>query len=466
MTRPAPRLILALTAATALAGCQLAPDHAAPTTASPPAWREGPAAQAWPTTDWWRGFKSPELDRLLADAEANNDDLKAAAARVREADAEARIAGAALLPTVGLGAGGEATRILNPLGRERHNLNASAELGAAYELDFWGKNRAAATAAKETAEAARYDQAVVRLTVLTSVADAYFQARTLQDQLGVARQQAVLAQAQLGATQAQFAQGLVNAQAVALAEAQVQTAQAATGPLDRKLVHMRDALAILTGRSPETIEIDQTPLDALAAPALGAGLPSQLLLHRPDVQRSEAALASADADITVARADFLPSFNLTAAGGIESMALASAASGPPQTIYNLAFSVFQPVFDGGRLHGQLDQSRARYDELLADYSKTARQAFADVEDALGAVRGAGEAETADRAALGRIQAALAMSKAGYAAGAIDLPTLQAAQAAVYPAEATVDQARLAHLQSLVLLYQALGGGWSLPIGRT
>ncbi|MDR3512240.1 MAG: efflux transporter outer membrane subunit [Caulobacteraceae bacterium] len=461
MIRQAPRLILALAAA-ALAGCQLAPDHTAPATASPPAWRQGSVTQAWPATDWWRGFKSPQLDRLLADAEADNDDLKAAAARVREADAQARIAGAALLPTVGLGAGGEATRIVNPLGKERHNLNASAELGVAYELDFWGKNRAAATAAEQTAQAARYDQAVVRLTVLTSVADAYFQARALRDQLDIARQQAALAQAQLDATRAKFAQGLVDAQSLALAEAQVQTAQAATGPLAGALTHMLDALAILTGRSPETIEIDRAPLDAVAAPDLGAGLPSQLLLHRPDVQRSEAALAAANADITVARADLLPSFNLTAAGGVESMALASAAGGPPQTLYNLAFSVFQPIFDGGRLRGQLDRNRARYDELLADYSKTARQAFADVEDALGAVRDTGAAQTADQAALGRMQAALAMSRAGYAAGAVDLPTLQAAQAAVYPAEAALDQARLAHLQSLVLLYQALGGGWSLP----
>ncbi len=460
MTRSTQTWALAALVSASLAGCQLAPEHAPPVTASPQAWREGPAAASWPGADWWRGFKSSELDQLLADAEAHNDDLQAAEARVQEADGEARIAGAVLLPTVGLGADAGAQRSVNMIGKERHYGDASVSVGVSYELDFWGKNRAAKSAAKDTAQAARYDAEVVRLTVMTSVATTYFQTRALQDQLRIAQQTADLAKATLQAMQAEHNQGVIDAQALTVEESQVQSLEAATNPIAQQLTHMRNALAILTGRSPEALNIDQAPLDAIAAPGLGAGLPSELLLHRPDVQSAEAALASANANITVARAQFLPSFNLAGQYGVGGVMLASGAS-PFMSVYSLAAGMTQPIFDGGKLHGQLDQTRARYRELLADYSKTTRQAFADVEDALNAEQETAAAEKSDGAALDRARQAYTMSKAGFGAGAVNLLSLQAAQAAVLPAQAALDQARLSHLQSLVSLYQALGGGWTL-----
>jgi len=460
MTRSAQGWGLAALVSVSLAGCQLAPEHAPPVTASPQAWRESSVTTNWPGADWWRGFQSSELDQLLKDAEAHNDDLLAAEARVREADGELRIAGAALLPTVGLSSDAGELKTVNMIGKERHYGDASVSVGVSYELDFWGKNRAAKSAAKATAEAAVYDREVVRLTVMTSVANTYFQARALQDQLQIAQQTADLAKATLQAMQAEHNQGVIDAQTLTVQEAQVQSLEAATDPIAQQLTHMRNALAILTGRSLETLNIDGAPLDAIATPGLGAGVPSELLLHRPDVQRAEAALASANANITVARAQFLPSFNLAGQYGVGGVMLASGAS-PFMSVYSLAAGMTQPIFDGGRLHGQLDQTRARYSELLADYSKTTRQAFVDVEDALNAEQKTAAAEKADGVAVDRARQAFAMSKAGYDAGAVNLLALQAARAAVLPAQSALDQARLTHLQSLVLLYQALGGGWSL-----
>jgi NodT family efflux transporter outer membrane factor (OMF) lipoprotein len=460
MTGRARSWVIGLMAATALAGCQLAPEHAPPRVKGPDAWREGPVADAWPGSDWWKGFRSSELDQLLADAEARNNNLQAATARVAEANAQAKIAGAALLPTVGMEADGGALRMANPIAKERHYSYGEADIGVSYEIDFWGKNRAAHSAAKASAAAARYDRDVVRLTIMSSVADTYFQARALRDQVETARSEAAVAQATLDAMRARFRQGVINAQAVATQAALVQSLLAAVGPLEQQLTHTRDALAILTGHSPETFKLDETSALEIATPPLGAALPSELLTHRPDVQRAEAALAASNANITVSRANLLPSFNLAAAGGVGAVSLVSGA-GTALGVYNAMGGVTQPIFDGGRLKGQLALSRAQYAELLADYRQTTSQAFADVEDALDAVRQSDAAETSRRRGLDETETAFKMSKAGFAAGALDLTTLQAAQSSELAAQTALDQAHLAHLRSLVLLYQALGGGWSV-----
>ena len=452
---------LALGVAGALAGCQIAPEKLSlPTPAATPAWREGAADQVWPAADWWRAFGSTELDDLVAKAERDNDDLAAAAARVKQADAQARIAGAPLLPSVSVSPEAAAVRRNSPVGKERHYGDFTGVFSASYELDLWGKNHAALDAAKSSATAARYARQVVDLATVSGVATVYIQLLELQDEQAAAQSNLDTAQTVLGDIQAKQRAGLATELDVVNQQTIVETARQAIAPLQAQHAHALDALAILTGQSPETIQITGKSLKELNAPPLAGGLPSQLLLHRPDVQQAESQLRAANANITVARAQFLPSFNLGAAGGLEAMGLASGVAGP-DVIYNLALSAVQPIFEGGKLKGQLQLARAQKAELLADYIKATRQAYGDVEDALASVRATDAEQSADQAAVAKADQGLSMTEAGFKAGMVDTLSVQAAQAAVFPNRAALQQANAAHLQSFVALYKALGGGWSL-----
>jgi outer membrane protein, multidrug efflux system len=450
-----------LVLAALLAGCAIKPEPLnLPTPTSTPAWREGAANDAWPAKAWWTAFGSTELDQLIARAEHDNDDLAAAVARMKEADAQARIAGAPLLPSVEVAPEAAAVRRNSPQGKERHYGDFTGVFSASYELDIWGKNHAALDAAKSSATAARYAWQVVDLATVSGVATTYIQVLGLQDQIATAEANLATAETVLGDVQAKQRAGLATQLDVVNQETLVETARRAVPPLQEQRAHALDALAILTGQSPETMQVAGKSLSELHAPPLDAGLPSQLLLHRPDVQQAEQQLKAANANIVVARAQFLPSFNLGASGGLEAMSLASGVGGP-DLIYNLAFSAVQPIFEGGKLKGQLHLAQAQKAELLADYIKATRQAYGDVEDALASVRATAAEQTADQAAVAKAGQGLDMTEAGFRAGMVDTLQVQAAQAAVFPNRTALQQADAAHLQSFVTLYKALGGGWSL-----
>ena len=451
-----------LAAAAVLAGCALRAERMTLPPPSPAAaWREGTADGAWPAAHWWRGFGSTELDGLIAKAEASNDDLAAAIARVREADAQARIAGAALLPALTVTpANAAAFRGHSELGHERHYGNFMGAFTTTYELDIWGKNHAILDAAKSSATAARYARDVVDLTVVSGVAAVYVQALELEDEMAAAEGDLAMAKSVLSDVQDRRRQGLATDLDVVRQQALVDTLAAAVPPLQGQFAAALDSLAILTAQPPETMQITGRSLKELRAPSIETGLPSQLLLHRPDVQAAERQLAAANADITVARAQFLPSFNLTAEYGVQLLTIPSTGTSGPNSIYNLALGAVAPVFEGGRLQGGLEFARSRYAELLADYIKTTLQAYGDVENVLAAVRTSAAQQTASRAALDESELALRMTRSGYSVGVVDMLAVLAAQAAVYPNRTALAQAEGAHLQSLVALYKALGGGWS------
>ncbi len=251
-----------------LGACSIFPGYKAPTLDIPPTWRDEQAqSPTWPTKDWWQGFGSPELDSLIAQAESGNLDLAAAVARVREADAQTRIAGAALLPAIDLG--GAASRIRQPsistLGTGASGKTYTlydAQISASYEIDFWGKNKAFLEAAKATAQASRYSEATIALSTVTSVAIAYFQILELRDQIAVTEAQLGAAESILKALEAQEAAGTVTALDVALQETTVATLQAEIPPLQQMLRQFIDALAILVGKPPESVDINSGTLDS------------------------------------------------------------------------------------------------------------------------------------------------------------------------------------------------------------
>jgi NodT family efflux transporter outer membrane factor (OMF) lipoprotein len=445
-----------------LAGCALGPRPAAPVVPPPAAaWNGQADSTAWPAADWWKAFGSPELDRLIVEAQAHNDDLAAAQARLREADAQARIAGAALLPTVGLAPVAEDTRKIAPTGQVRRYGTLSGVFSASYEVDVWGKNHDAHLAATDTAQAAGYQLAVTRMTIVTGLASTYLDLLATQDQIGAAKAQLADAQAVLDGLTTQQQYGLVTGLQVTQQQALVQQLAAALPPLDAQRVHLTDALALLTGRNPEGFSLTGGSLSGLTLPPVAAGVPSGLLVHRPDVQAAERAMASAGADISVARKSFLPSFGLTGSGGVGSVALSSALAGPT-SVFDIGLGVLQPIFDGGRLRGQLEQANGHYQELAAGYLKAIHQAYGDVEDALATEQGASAQFEREAAATQSARQALTMAQAGYGAGTTDTLPVLAARQALAAADARQVQAGLARAQGLVDLYKALGCGWTLP----
>jgi multidrug efflux system outer membrane protein len=445
----------------ALAACSVGPAYKRPDIPVPAKWHDPTAHEdstVWPTPDWWHAFGSQKLDELITEAMRSNDDLGVAVARVQEADAQARIAGAPLLPSLDLGA--SATRQRAPvsgLGPQVYNV-FNPELTASYELDFWGKNRAARRAARATAVASRYDQQTVALTVVSSVATTYFQALELRDRIEVARQNLENGQNVLDGLRLQETAGIATGLDVAQQETAVALLDAAIPPLLQQFRQTVNALAVLIGKTPESLDVDAGTLTSLTRPAVVEGLPSQLLARRPDVAAAEQQLIAANANITIARAALFPAIQLTASGGYESTALASLIS-PANRLYSISAGLMQPIFHGGALRGQVAFSNAQYAELLSTYHKTVISAFSNVEDALVAAQQTQEQQARQQEAVNKAARAFQFAQTQMSAGVVSILTVLNTENALFSAEDELVQVQYLHLQSLVDLFTALGGGW-------
>jgi len=445
-----------------LTACSVGPAYHRPDIAPPSQWHEtaggGASAALWPAADWWHGFGSPKLDELIAEAERNNDDLAGAIARVQEADAQARIAGAALLPSLDLGATATRQRAqVTGLGPRVYNT-FNPELTASYELDFWGKNRALRDSARAAAAASRYDQQTVALTVVSSVATTYFQALELRDRIQVAQQNLDNGEKILRGFRLERSAGTATGLDVAQQETTVALLNAALPPLLQQFRQTVYALAVLIGRTPESVDVDVGTLADLSIPAVAEGLPSQLLSRRPDVAEAEQQLIAANADITVARAALFPSIQLTAGGGYESSALTSLVS-PANRVYALTGGLMQPIFHGGALRGQVDFSKARYTELLTTYHKTVLTAFGNVESALVAAQQTAEQQKRQQDAVATARRAFEFSQTQMSAGIVNILTVLNTENALFSAQDELVQVNYLRLQALVDLFTALGGGW-------
>jgi multidrug efflux system outer membrane protein len=446
----------------ALAGCSVGPAYQKPQLPPPAIWHEtalesGAAADSvWPDTDWWHGFGSARLDQLIAEAERNNDDLAGAIARVQEADAQVRIAGAPLFPSLDLGA--DATRErASVTGEGLSVFNVfNPQLTASYELDFWGKNRALRDAARAAALASRYDRQTVALTVVSSVASTYFQALELRDRIEVARQNLANGRKILGGLQLEQTVGTATGLDVAQQATAVALLDAALPPLEQQFRQTVYALAVLLGRTPESFDVGT--LTELASPNIVQGLPSELLARRPDVANAEQQLIAANADIGVARAALFPSIELTASGGYESGSLASLIS-PASHMYAVSAGLTQPIFHGGALRGQLAYSKARYTELLTVYHKTVLSAFGNVESALVATRQTAEQRERQRDAVTKARRAYEFAQLQMSAGIVNILTVLNTENALFSAQDVLVQVEYSHLQSMIDLFTALGGGW-------
>lgn len=432
---------------------------------------EGPEASAqWPDPAWWQGFGSGELDRLMADAMGRNQTIAATVAQLEQADAQVRIAGAGLLPSADLSYSRQRQQATSATGSSTTQTGRSStrvfnsnqlSFSGSYELDFWGKNRAALDAARQNRTASAFNVGTVTITTQASVASTYFALLAGQEQMAILRANIDVASRVLAVVRSRERVGTATGLDVAQQETLVSQLRAQVPPVQQAIEANRNALAVLAGRSPAGIAIAGGGFNALAVPAPVPGLTTEVLARRPDVHAAEAALAAANADIVVARAEMLPSVVLT--GDIGWTALTSAVLISPQTlVFSLAAGLTQPLFKGGALIGNVRLTEARARELLANYRGAILAALQDTDDAVFGLAQTSLQEALQQQSVRNAERAYAISEAQLSAGTIDLLALLITQTTLFNARNQLVSARLARLQAAVGLFRALGGGWSLP----
>ena len=425
-------------------------------------------APDWPSAGWWRLFNSPSLNAMMTEAQTANLDIAAAVARIREADDQLRIAGAALLPAVNGNAGASRTR--SPYGAAAGSIGTPLSIGnifnlglaASYEIDFWGKTRALRNAAAAAAFQSRFDMRSVQLGIQSSLAGTVFDLIGTRARLEVAEESLAAAERILAAIHHQREGGIATLLDETQQESEVERERAAIPPLEQQIDQDRIAIALLLGKMPNEITVPDELLDQIALPLINPGIPSQLLARRPDVGSAEQQLIAANANITVARAQLFPDITLTGAAGFQSVALKNLTQ-PTGMLDSIGSSLTQIVFDGGRLRGQVSLSRDRYAELLFAYRKAVISALLDVETALVVLQKSADEEMAQRAYADKASKANEISQRLLLNGMIDITTLLNTQRTYYGAQDSLLQARLAHLQAVLGLYRALGGGWDVGV---
>lgn len=412
-----------------------------------------------PDASWWQSYQSPALDELIERARADNLDLATAAARLLQADAQARQSGASLLPQVGAGLGAvrqDSQRMDSDGSASRSTFNAT--LNAAYEVDFWGRNRAAVQAAEAGLLASKFDRDTLILSTDAAVANAWFQLLETRERLDLAQRSLTIAERVLELVEARYRFGAADALELSQQRTLVAQLRASLPELQQTEVQLGNALRLLLGTTPDA-ELPNALLTEIQVPTIGAGLPTDLLVRRPDIAASEARLLAANADLVAARAALFPSIQLTGQYGMQSLAL-SGLLNDPVTAWNLAAGLTQPIFQGGRLRAQVDFSEARQQELLVDYRRSILAALADTETALGAARQTGETYGFLAEANQQAERAFRLAETRYREGAITLQTLLDTQRTWYQSRDALARQRSAQLQASVSLYRALGGGWN------
>lgn len=443
------------------AGCAAPPvEPAREAPAVPTQFSEAPAGLDALQPDWWHSFAAPELAALVEQALADSTDLAIAAERVRQAELAVRNAGASLFPSLSGGAS-TADRYTDPSGASGSSARSSGvSLSASYEIDLWGRLAANVDGAQAALTGSRYDLQTVRLSVSSAVANAYFQVLALRVRLAIAQENLSIAERVFRIVQARYDNGAASALDLSRQRTTVLSQRATIEPLQVQQRQALTALALLLGRAPQGFTVAGMPLDALAVPAVAPGLPSDLLLRRPDLASAEAALQSADANVAAARAALLPSIQLSGSTGLASSALLSLAN--PTFSLGLTGSVAQTLFDGGRLRNQVLVSESQRRVLVENYRASIHSALKEVEDSLSNIARNRSQELSQLAIRDEAQRSLRLAELRYREGVEDLLSTLDAQRTLFSAQDSLAQQRLARLTSAVDLYKALGGGWVRP----
>jgi len=448
-----------------LAGCAVQPNYQRPAVDLPAAWKES-AQEKDSAGRWWRVFTDPALEKLVEEALARNTNLLLAAARVDEARSLVGQSEAAYYPSVDARFGrnrtlsSSATGLLPPdVARERNNYRAS--LDVAYEIDLWGRLRATTQAARADLLASESARDTVRITLAADVAKTWFALHSLDAQVEATRRTLALREDGLGLQKKRFDGGVISEYDYRQLEAEAAAARAQLPPLVRDREIQEAALAVLLGRSPKAIMDGsvsrmKNSQEQLLAVVVPSGLPSELLLRRPDLVEAEQRLIAANARVAVARSAMFPSIQLTGFLGSEAQDLSSLFSGPAG-IWQLAAAVAAPIFAGGRLEAQVGAAEAREKQALAGYQGAIQNAFREVRAALAAQRRARESFEAESARATALAATLRLARLRYDSGLASQLDVIDAERGLLAAEIARYDALRAQRAAVADLFKALGG---------
>ena len=458
------RLFMIFMIVTLGAGCTVGPDYVRPIVDVPASYRfEDKDAQNTANTEWWKAFQDPVLDALITEALQNNKNIRLAAANIEKAAGVLAQTRSSLFPQID--ASGSGTRQLaskqgaSPLPSSVPNPQTTYQLlaNASWEIDLWGRIRRLSEAAQAETLASEEAKRGVILSLVSSVASSYIQLLGLDMQLMISRSTLSTYAESVRLFELQFKYGQVSKMNLEQARTQYETAAGTIPQIESQIAQTENAISILLGRNPGPIQRSRTLFD-LTIPAIPAGLPSDILLNRPDICQAELNLIAANAQIGAARALYYPTISLTGAFGASSTDLSNLFNGSAR-VWNYSGSVTAPIFTAGGISGQVQQAEAGRDAALMTYEESIQNAFADVENALVAREKLAEQLRAQDRLVKASKEYARLAQLQFQGGYSAYLTVLNAQQQLFPAELNQAQYLASTFISYVNIYKAMGGGW-------
>lgn len=461
-----PHRLLASTLLFSLVGCAVGPNYKRPAVPTPPEYRGTDPNQPPPSGStsfgdqkWWDAFQDDTLRELIRIGLQQNYDVRIAASRILQARAQLGITRADQFPHAEATASAVNERVPRSARIPQFETSAtSVGATAAWELDFWGRFRRATESARATLLSQEWAQRQVMTTLVSDLANAYFQLRELDLELEISQNTLASRKDSLRLTQALADHGATSMLDVRQAEQLVYGAGAQIPDLQRRIEQQENFISTLLGKNPDAVARGRKLTEQTHPVEIPAGLTSDLLERRPDIRAAEQQLVAANAQIGVAKADYFPRIALTAQGGYQSTALTSLFSNPAG-FWNVGGSLAQPLFEGGRIKNNVRLAEARTQEATLFYQRTVQDAFRDVSDSLVAYRRNREVRDQQEQLTRAAEDATRLSKMRYRGGATSYLEVLDSDTRYFAARLNLAQAQLAELQSIVSIYRSLGGGW-------
>ncbi len=449
-----------------LTSCMVGPDYEPPIVATPEAYKYAPTVELKPIVyegPWWYIFNDENLNTLVDRVDEGNFDLMAAAARVRQARATARIRRSPLFPFFSA----------DPSYRERESSETTGEFAGgtttlwgfpfnvAYEIDLFGRIRRGYQAAVADAQSVEEDFEAVLLILRSEVALDYFALRSLDEEIRIVERAVDVREEQLKILDSRFEFGIVSQLPVAQAKAELNSTYALLFALQRERAILENAIAVLLGLPPSELSVPFTPLKD-DPPHIPVTVPSRLLVERPDIRRAERDLAAANARIGVATAEFYPQVNISADAGLASSHFSDLFDSRSYT-WGILPNISIPLFEGGRLSANLERSRAVYAEQYAFYRQTIVEAFGEVEDALVSLHLLRKQDEANKLAVEASRQAYDLSQRQFEGGLVNYLNVLDSERVLLENSRLESQIRGRRYISAVNLIKAIGGGWGAPV---
>jgi outer membrane protein, multidrug efflux system len=453
------RFLAVLLTFTFLTGCTVGPNYRKPIVKVPDTYRGASEDQkhqeeSFADLPWWQVFQDPVLQDLIRKTLQNNYDLQLATERINAARAQLRITRADQYPQVNVSGTGQGGKFF--YGPYSSNVKYSTYAAdAAFQLDLFGKLRRATEAARAQLLASAYAQKTEVLTLVSDMASDYFSLLALDLQLQITRDTVTTQQDAVKLTKMRLEHGVATKLDVLQAQQVLDTANAQIPELERQVGELENAMSILLGAYPQSVPRGRPLVEQSIPPQVPAGLPSSLLARRPDISQAEQNLIAANAQIGVAKAAFFPQIALTGSGGGASSNLSNATIGT----FSYGANLLQPIFEGGKLRGNLRLAESQQRQELVAYQQAIQGAFRDVSDALIGYEKFHKVRVEQQVTVKDLQESVDTSLERYRGGIATYLEVLDGQRSLYNAELTLAQARGNEYQSMVQLYKALGGGW-------